>query len=431
MSERKLKNPGGWGWFLLVLLVAGGVWAGIVDSSDSAPPEPGTFHNADTTLYSDGTRYNGGLLPTFAPDAAQELTAGLAELEKAYGICFGWSLEDGSTKKVAVGSSRGPGVAANTCPRWLETQVAVGYTSDSSESPDGVRVRVDGSADFPRVPREEDFARLGVTGPALVEDPVGGTGHAALGLPLLMVESGALQAVDTPPPANAPTPKPLGRAGSSDFPLSTTLTLSGLGAGVVVCVVLGFWMRARARKKTPDGPPQPGSGATRQPSGQPGQAQPGYQPPQPGQAQPGQQPPQPGQAPPGYPAPPSQPGYQQPQAPGQQPPGQHQPGIQQPGQHQPGQQPWPGQQHSGQHQSGPHHPGSQPGQHQPGQQPGQQQSGQQPGPHQPGQQAGQAPGWPQYPPQQQPQPPQQPPGQQPPQQPPPGQQPPGQWPHGR
>ncbi|AXB43493.1 hypothetical protein [Amycolatopsis albispora] len=373
MSQTEPKKPGkGCAWFLVALIVAGVAWGVFSEVGGAAPPDPGKFHNADTTSYSDGTRYGGGLLPAFSPAAQEELTQGLAELEKAYGICFGWSLEDGSTKKVQLGSSRGPGVAANTCPRWLETRVAVGYSTDSSESPDGVRVSAAGSPEFTKLPREDDFARLGVNGPALVEDPVGGTGHAALGLPLLMVESGALQAVPTPPPADRPTPRPLGRAGSSDFPLSTTLTLSGLGVGIVVCVVLGFWMRSRARKKNagsaPAGP-------------QPGQQPPGY-PPRSGQQG---QPPQPGQqSQPGQPGHSTQPGHQ-----GQ--PGQPQPGH--PGHQgqpsQPGQQGQPGQPgQSGQ-------PG-QPGQAtQPGHSGQSPQSGQPSPPGQSGQpgHAGQQPGW--------------------------------------
>ncbi|GAB2776307.1 hypothetical protein [Amycolatopsis magusensis] len=370
MSEEKKEGKPGCVWFVVALVLVAAVWAGISELGSASPPGPGEFHNADTTAYSSTTRYDGGLLPTFSPDAAQELTTGLAELEKAYGVCFGYSLEDGSTKKSQVGSSRGPGVPANTCPRWLETRVAVGYTSDSSESLDAVGVQVEGSPDFRRstFPRQEDFARLGVNAPSLVEDPVGGTGHAALGLPLLMIESGGLEAVPTPPPADRPVPKPLGRAGSSDFPLSTTLTLSGLGAGILLCVVLGFWMRARAKKKdapSPTGPqtpapghPQPGAGFPQQPgqSPQPGQSQ--YPPQQPGQAPqqqtgPSQYPPQqsggfpqqPGQAPQSGQAqhPAQQGGPPQrsggfPQQPGQTPPWPQQGGPQYPRQLWPGQQ---------------------------------------------------------------------------------------------
>ncbi|UJW31364.1 hypothetical protein L3Q67_40295 [Saccharothrix sp. AJ9571] len=364
MNEKKKEGKPGCVWLLVVLVVGAAVWAGVSEIGSASPPGPGEFHNADTTGYSSTTRYDGGLLPTFTPDAAQELTTGLAELEKAYGICFGYNLEDGSTKKSQVGSSRGPGVPANTCPRWLETRVAVGYTSDSSESLDAVSVQVEGSPDFRRstFPRQEDFARLGVNAPSLVEDPVGGTGHAALGLPLLMIESGGLEAVPTPPPADRPVPKPLGRAGSSDFPLSTTLTLSGLGAGILLCVLVGFWMRARAKKKDATGPSPTGP---RTPA--PGQPQSGQAPPQYPAQQSGGFPQQSGQAPQQsgqsqYPAQqggPSQPGGGFPQQTGQTPqqggPPQHSGGFpQQPGQAPPWppqqggpqypQQPWPGHQ---------------------------------------------------------------------------------------
>lgn len=217
----------------------------------STPRTSGSFYQGtdgeSAGYYSSSTHYDGETVPQFTTEAAAELSAGLAELEKAYGICFGWSLTDGKTKRTQTGSSQGRDVAAKRCPRWLETAVTVGYTSNDSANGDGANVIVHGSPEFRNLPRPDDFARLGVNVPALVEDPIAATGHAALGLPLLMIEAGTLQPVAQ---AGQPiTPKPLEAVSGSDISPTTWLVLYGMGGAAVLCVGLGFWLRKRAKDK--------------------------------------------------------------------------------------------------------------------------------------------------------------------------------------
>ncbi|WP_051793958.1 hypothetical protein [Kibdelosporangium aridum] len=217
----------------------------------TTPRTSGSFHqSADTDsagYFSTSTHYDGEAVPQFSAEAASELAAGLAELEKAHGICFGWSLTDGKTKRTQTGSSQGRDIAAKRCPRWLETAVTVGYTSNDSASSDGANIIVYGSSEFRNLPRPDDFARLGVNIPALLEDPIAGTGHAALGLPLLMIEAGILQPVAQ---AGQPiTPKPLDAVNGSDISPTTWLVFYGLGGAAVLSVGLGFWLRKRAKDK--------------------------------------------------------------------------------------------------------------------------------------------------------------------------------------
>lgn len=136
-------------------------------------------------------------------------------------MCFGWKLVDGSTKQADQGSSRGPGVPADTCPRWAEVEVVVAL--GSGDDPDAAAVRVSGSPDLRPLPTQSDFVELGVTADALAEEPVSVTGQAALGLPLLLVERGALTAPPEPgeaPGSGAVPPlPPAGGAGSSSWML--------------------------------------------------------------------------------------------------------------------------------------------------------------------------------------------------------------------
>ncbi|MCE7004802.1 hypothetical protein LWC34_18515 [Kibdelosporangium philippinense] len=254
IEQAPKPKPSKWQQFWVAIGITIGILIGWVllatSLFDKAPRTTGGFFSTtegeNFGYYNSSTVYDGEIVPQFTTEAALELTAGLAEMEKAHGICFGWSLTDGKTKKTQAGSSKGRDVPAKQCQRWLETVVTVGYTSDNSTSPDGASVYVQGSSEFRSLPVADDFARLGVNIPALVEDPIAGTGHAALGLPLLMIEAGTLPMVEQT--NRQVTPKPLDVVSGSDISGSTWFALYGIGGAAVLCVVLGFWLRSRAKK---------------------------------------------------------------------------------------------------------------------------------------------------------------------------------------
>ncbi|MGW1677560.1 hypothetical protein [Saccharopolyspora sp. NPDC002376] len=325
-------------------IVAGGIGfftlVGIVSVSTGFGGAPQTsFTSEDTTLYSSSDVYSGPSIERFPPADAEQLSKGLAEAEKLHGICFGWKLLDGSTEEFDQGSSRGPNVPADSCPRWAEVQVSValGSTEDDLDAAD---VEVVTSGDLRPVPTTTDFVNMGVTADSLAEEPVTVTGQAALGLPLLLVESGALEApeVSDEEPAGDASTTPLPPGDGSGSSTATWVWLGVLGFVVVLGLVFGFIGRAKQKSTsdgTPSGPPPwqqtgppPGQPPGPQQPGPPSGPQPQGPPPGPQQPWPPQGPPPhgrpqygqfPGQPPGPYPpAPPGQ-GFPPPQG-GPQPP---------------------------------------------------------------------------------------------------------------
>ncbi|MEU6269625.1 hypothetical protein [Saccharopolyspora shandongensis] len=284
-----------------------------------------TFTSEESTYYLDGTSYSGPPIERFTPADAQQLAQRLAEAERAHGVCFGWKLVDGSTKQFDQGSSRGPGVPADSCPRWAETQVFVA-AADTDDDVDAADVKVVASGDLDAQLAADDFVNLGVTADSLAEEPVTATGQAALGLPLLLVENGVLTAPqateDAAGTASVP-PLPKGDGSGSDW--VPWAWLGGLGVVVVLALLLGF--RARAKQKStsdtqpapppgPQGNPPTGPQLQGPPAGPPqGWSPPGPQGPRPGGSQgqppgpPLQGPPPSGPHPPRGPAAPGQQGW--------------------------------------------------------------------------------------------------------------------------
>lgn len=241
--QEKLRR-GGWGCIVLVAaFIALLVWL-FSDLGESV-----AFTDEDSDLYSAQNIYSGVAVPNFTPSDEQRLSRALSDLEQTHDMCFGWVLKDGVTGEVQSGSSRGPDVRATSCSRWAEVRVAVAYTSASSPNYDAATISVAASEDFPQASAitRQAFAELGIDADALISDPVSATGHAALALPLLLIQEGALQPVEQPQgtvgPSNPPTSLPA--AGGLGFPVGTVVLLALLGLGGMTALVLG--VRARQR----------------------------------------------------------------------------------------------------------------------------------------------------------------------------------------
>lgn len=238
-TEQQQRRAGAWVAVLIVAaIIAAGVWL-FSDSADS-----GDFVDEDSDLYSAQAFYGGSSIPNFSARDEQRLSEALAQLEDTYGSCFGWTLTDGATGNVQFGSSRGPDTRATTCSSWAEVRVAVGYTSVNSADYDAADISVATSADLDEAASitRENFVELGIDADTLIADPVGATGHAALALPLLLIQAGALQPVEQPPRQAGPSNPPRALPESDDlgFPVGTTLLLVALGAGAVAAIGAGI-----------------------------------------------------------------------------------------------------------------------------------------------------------------------------------------------
>lgn len=343
--------------FVLFLIV---YW--VTDGFDTDDAE---FYSDESDRYSEYKTYLGSPIPRFTPQDAQSLSQSLARAEQRYDVCFGWRLTDGSMDAESSsssssvsdsdprasydqGSSRGPDVPAETCSRWVEVQVTVAYTSESSDDWSGVDLEIEASENFPRskLPDDDRFAELGITAEQFIDAPVPTTGHAALALPLLLTQSGLLN--EPAPSGDSADSKPAQPLPPAESEGSMAWIWVGvLGALTAVAAVLGIvgLVRSRSNGSGPSGPPPGPPGPPPNPSGPGPQSSGPPQAPPPGQQPPGQ-PPQ-GQPPRGQ-QPQGPPHGQHPQGP---PPGLPYRGGPPPGP--PGSHPWPPQPPHGQPPQGP------------------------------------------------------------------------------
>lgn len=199
------------------------------------------------------TLYDGEPIPTLTQPDRENLQGNLAKLEQQYGgVCFGWQLIDASSGNTQEGSSKGADIPASNCPRWARAVVKVGYTSESSEAQDGADVYVEASPDLKSASLigGSEFDRLGIDPGAMVDDPVATTGHAALAVPLLLVEAGDLPAIEAAPAGTTPQLANLpSDSGDSDFPIFRVLLVILLGLGSVSLIAVGVvqWRSDRAQ----------------------------------------------------------------------------------------------------------------------------------------------------------------------------------------
>ncbi|PZF86951.1 hypothetical protein C1I99_28300 [Micromonospora deserti] len=223
---------------LSVGVVAVAVVAGVLGADDDSTlvPPPTATERADT-------------VPLLARAAATQ------------GICYGWRLEDG-LDVVSVGSNLGDGVAVADdprCPRWAQVVADITYTAESSEANDYASVRIEGSADLERldlITVDSGLDRFGLTEDAFLDDPGWAVTRAAVSLPLLLAETGAVSPAPVATAAPAAAPSPLPDAGSDLWRdrWGYFLGAAGLLLVTALLVTVGLVLRRRQRTQRAAGP---------------------------------------------------------------------------------------------------------------------------------------------------------------------------------
>ncbi|GAB3978014.1 hypothetical protein V1634_13170 [Plantactinospora veratri] len=205
-----------------------------------------------------------------APPEPAERTDTVTLLRQAHAtqqICYGWRLRSGGASygaaPVSVGSNLGDNVAVDSdparCPRWVEIDASVWYTSASSESSDSASYLVTSSSDFAHVDFDRGLRRLGVDPDQFVDDPGRAVCQAAVFLPLLVSEAGAGSAARaTPPAAAGAAPSPLPDSGN-DFWRDRWVFLLG-AAGLFLLTALFLAIGVFERRHQNPSPVQPAAG---------------------------------------------------------------------------------------------------------------------------------------------------------------------------
>ncbi|MFY1692505.1 hypothetical protein [Plantactinospora sp. WMMB782] len=221
---------------LVLLAIVGFIALGALSPDDDSTvvPAPGTVERTDTVTL----------------------------LQRAYGsqqICYGWRLRTGGAAydapPVSVGSNLGDNIPVDSdparCPRWVEVDAAVWYTSASSESEDSAVYRVSSSPDLAHVDFDRGLTRLGVDAKQFVDEPGWAVCRAAVFLPLLVSETGSGPA--SPPPAApaaaaAGTPAPLPDAGNDFWRDRWVLLLGAAGVLLLTAIFLAIGVFERRRR---------------------------------------------------------------------------------------------------------------------------------------------------------------------------------------
>lgn len=226
-----------------VVLVTGGIClAGVLADGDDSTvvPPPTASERADTVPL-------------------------LQRARQSQGVCYGWRLEDGADV-VSVGSNLGDGVAAEDnpqCPRFVQVVADISYTSESSEAEDHAYIGVEGSADFARgdlADVDSGLTRFGLTEDAFLDDPGWAVTRAAVSLPLLLAETGAVGPAPVNTAAPAAPPAPLPAAGNDLWRdrWGWFLGAAGLLLLTALLVTVGLVQRRRQRRAAaPSGQGQP------------------------------------------------------------------------------------------------------------------------------------------------------------------------------
>ena len=208
-----------------------------------------------------------------APAAAdREATATqLAQATAAQGVCYGWRLLAGSSV-VSEGSNLGASTPVTAdgarCDRWVEVQATVVYTAASSESEDWASVAIRTSPNLKAgAIGTDELDRLGLTNKAFIADPPEAVLRAALALPLLTVEAGAVEPLPATPTATPSGGVPELAAVRSDFwrdRLGYMVAAAALllGGAVLITLALLAGRRFRARNAIRPRRPAPNKAGT-------------------------------------------------------------------------------------------------------------------------------------------------------------------------
>jgi hypothetical protein len=186
-----------------------------------------------------------------APDAqmSAETAAQLARASAAQGVCYGWRLASRST--ISRGSNLGAGVAVDSdptrCAKWVEVQASVQWTDPSSEAPDSADVTIVGSG--VAAPPASRLDRFGLTNAVFVDKPDWAICQAALALPLLAAEGGAVPPAPAGVASGAGAPGDLPGAGSDFWRDRWPYVIGGtlLLALAAVTIGIGWFERKHER----------------------------------------------------------------------------------------------------------------------------------------------------------------------------------------
>ncbi|BCB77593.1 hypothetical protein GCM10022251_63100 [Phytohabitans flavus] len=199
-----------------------------------------------------------------APDAEMRAAtvAGLAKATAAQGVCYGWHLSS-STSQTTQGSSLGADVPVDSdpsrCAKWVEVRVYVDWTSSSSEASDNADVSILSSG--VAAPPVSQLNQFGLTEGVFIDQPDRAICQAALALPLLLAERGAVPPV--PAPAPGATAQPLAAAGSDFWRDRWAYVVGGTVLVVLAILIIGVgWFerrheRTRVRRTRTGKPPRP------------------------------------------------------------------------------------------------------------------------------------------------------------------------------
>ncbi len=132
-------------------------------------------------------------LPILESVDAIELAQELSEATETQGICYGWNVTvsdaTGVYAGIDMGSSRGVGVPARACDKWMVFEAFLTFTSESSETEDSATFRV--SSNVIGAPQEQDLRVVGIDGAALLgENDDLAIVNATRALPVLAAERG-------------------------------------------------------------------------------------------------------------------------------------------------------------------------------------------------------------------------------------------------
>ncbi|WDZ86141.1 hypothetical protein [Micromonospora cathayae] len=223
-------------WLVVVTVVVVGVCVGIGivnnDGGGSVVPPPTATERADTV-------------------------AVLKRNAEAQDVCYGWKLQE-STREVSVGSNLGDGVPVDDerCPRWVEVQASVTWTSESSELSDYASVGLDSSGDldsYDLLRAQQGLTRFGLTDDVFIDDPGWAITRAAVVLPLLLAETGQVPPVPVGTAAAEAAPTPLPAAGNDIWRdrWGYLLAVGGLLLVTALLVTVGLIQRQRQRRARP------------------------------------------------------------------------------------------------------------------------------------------------------------------------------------